>query len=234
MYSESDLLFLAQKAFGPNSFTGILVYGSWALNRADLNSDLDLIFVIREHRRFKYTYRANNIDIDVYAASAPLLEQSITADKKNNNNFLLSAFVYGRPLVLGDGAIQALRLSAQAVWRQGPRRPSLDEQSTLVSAVAKSCSTAQRLSDRARRSPEYTEIAQIELGHLFQKLVYAYCRVHGLWASAIGEMVKWSDERYSDLISLVWGYLHTQCPQERSGVLNQIGEKILKQIKAVR
>lgn len=208
----------------------LLVYGSYAAEATDADSDVDLICVTRGGGARHLLMNFGDAVLDIYAGPRALLEQAIRADNRANNNFVLTAFAHGRPLAAGDGGAEALANLARAVWEAGPARPDLQEQRALAVAVRKAAVAAKRFAVRADESPERRGVVNVNMSGLFVQVVHAYCRVHRLWASTLSDMLSWTGPQYLDLIAMCRRYVRAELFEERSAALCNLAEVTLGRI----
>jgi hypothetical protein len=211
---------------------GLLLYGSYGSEESYAGSDVDLICVTGTGRGRHYTVNVAGVTADVYANTRPSLEQLIRSDKSSNNNFVLYAFAHGRPLLDRDGGTEALMRLAAQIWEAGPSQPGPDERQAIATAIRKSLAAAAKFVKRAEGPPEWREMAHIDVGQLFVQTVYAYCRVHRLWASSLWRMFKWDDPKYADLLAMCKKYLRAQTFEERAAALTDIADLSLARIEA--
>lgn len=230
MKSRPSLHDIADLVMKSHDVVGLLVYGSYATGDPDTGSDVDLICVTKSEGTRHFMMHFGEVAIDIYAGSRPLLEQSIRADLRTNNNFVLDAFAHGRSLVTVDGSTEALISLAKAIWRAGPQQPGLSERQSIASAVQKAAVAAKRFAIKAEKSREWREIARIRLSYLFLEVVHAYCRVHRLWASSLWEMLEWSNYQYQDLIAMCRKYLCANRFEDQAAALADIAEVTISRI----
>ena len=228
--SDPVLRAVAGRLMPSQDLVGLLLYGSYASHERPPANDIDLICVSRsrEDRHFLITHQS--IVVDVYTSTESLLARFIKTDRCNNNNFVLDAFVHGRCLVSGNGTTECLVALAKEVWEAGPLQPGDAEQRKIATAVEKAAVAARHFGNKAERSQEWLGIAQLKLGHLFQEVVHAYCRIHRLWASSIWEMLEWPSPRYQDLNAICRRYLRAQLTEERVIALNTLAQATLSKI----
>jgi Nucleotidyltransferase domain len=224
--TDPELRDLIYQLDGANDLVGAIVYGSHAAGHADASSDIDLVLVTRDNHTRQFIQRFGTADLDVFAGPGPMLEKRMESDDRTNNNFILFAFAHGRGLFDRDGGVEQLLETGRRRWENGPVAPSQDEQRQLRAAVAKSVYAAARLTKRATQSLEWQSIAQIQCGYLFMQCVYGYCRANRLWSSAMWEMLKWSDPRYTELLGLCRSYLNSRSAEERFSALERIAKSI--------
>ncbi len=169
-------------------------------------------------------------NVDVYASTRDSLENSIRSDKRDNNNFILNAFAHGRPLMKLDDSVDALMGIAGEVWSAGPRQPCPDELKAIELALTKGLQAARSYETRASQSLEWHGIAALNLGQIFLRATYAYCRTNRLWSSTLSEMLLWrSDARYHDLIALSSSFLRAPSFEEQIAVLTDITHRTVSQ-----
>lgn len=209
---------------------GILVYGSCGRDHWHAGSDIDLICVSRHEQNRHFMMTCGKVVADIYASTFSLLEQTIRSDIRTNNNFVLDAFVHGRPLDAGDGSAQALVSLAKEVWEAGPLQPGFAEQQSIAGAVQKALAAAKSFAMKSEWSPEWQEIAHIKCGYLFVEIMHAYCRLNRLWASAIWEMLACTSPQYQDLIAMCRRYLRAKSFEERLSALEDLGAVTLSKI----
>jgi hypothetical protein len=166
------------------------------------------------------------MDLDVYAASPSFFARTMEKDKKTNDNFLLQAFATGRELSAGNDVLQRLVRKAQLIWRRGPRPASFSEKESLALAAAKACLSARRWISKTGLCPEWRELAILECGSSFNRMLHGYCRAHGLWALAPAEMLRWEDPRYAEINALLRAYLLAAHFEEKIAVLEEISKAI--------
>jgi hypothetical protein len=222
---------IARRVMASEDAVGLLAYGSSAIEEADSASDVDLVCVTKNHGSRHLMMTFGEAVVDIYASTRPLLEQSIRSDKRTNNNFVLNAFTHGRPLLVEDGSVAWLMSLAKAVWEAGPLQPGPPELRSIGSAVQKAALAARKFASRAEESPEWRELAHINMGYLFVQTVYAYCRVHRVWASAIPEMLRWTDPQYRSLIGMCRNYLRAELFEQRAIALNSIADATLSKVR---
>jgi hypothetical protein len=209
-----------------HDFSGILIYGSRASTQSAPHSDVDLICISPHHQNSHLIMTCDQLAVDIYASTRSLLEESIRRDSRTNNNFVLDAFAHGRMLDGDDGILTLCNL-ARDIWRAGPRPPSPAERQATSMVVQKALASSRRLAEKSKQSKEWESIAELKLGYLFQELVYAYCRVHRLWASSLWEMLTWTNPLYQDLLALCRKYLGTSCIDTRILAIDRLVQLIL-------
>lgn len=210
--------------------SGVLVYGSHANGTADSNSDIDLIYVTMDQSNRHYYLEVDGVDVDIYASTYQFLEKTIRSDSKNNSNFVLNAMKGGSILIDRNEELQSLTNIAKEVWEIGPSLPSISELKSLGAGILKMNMTAKKLLHRIEISSESREMVHIQFSYFFEQIVYAYCKVHGLWASTLWEMIGWGDFRYLDLIAMCRRYLCSSDYSERATALNDLTEVVLSKI----
>lgn len=214
---------------------GLLMYGS-ALTAPDWAADVDVICVTRHDGRRHFMMTVGETNVDIYATTRESLEKSIRSDKRDNNNFILNGFVHGRPLMKLDDSVDALTAIAEDVWSAGPPEPSASERKAIELALTKGLNCAKSYVSRADRSPEWRGIATINIGQIFLRAMYAYCRAHRLWSSTLSEMLEWKDDdRYGELITLCSSFLRAESLAEQTKVLADITDLTVGQdLQAMR
>lgn len=224
--SDDVLLNIALEAFPHERCAGVLLYGSRAQGCVHAESDIDLVYVIENTRRYRYVRRIRNMDMDVYAASAGFFARTMEKDKRNNDNFLLHAFATGRELSAGNDVLQRLVRKAQLIWRRGPLPASSSEKESLALAAAKACLSVRRWISKAGLCPESRELAILECGSSLDRMLHGYCRAHGLWALAPAEMLRSDDPRYAEINALLRAYLRAAHFEEKIAVFEEISKAI--------
>jgi predicted nucleotidyltransferase len=206
----------------------MLVYGSFATNSYEPSgSDIDLISIAEVPRSDRFMGVVQGIRVDVYTGTQADLERVFRRDARDNNNSLLYAFVRGRSLYDPQGIVSHLTNLATHIWHDGPASPSFEEAKNLQNAMQRALVNADRLELRANRSSEWREMAHIYSSKLFLECIYAYCRMHRLWASAIWEMLKWDDPRYCDVLQIIGSYLVNPSLKVRLEAAKEIAQLIL-------
>lgn len=204
---------------------GLLMYGS-AVTDPDSAADVDVIFINRNDGQRHFMTSVGQTTVDVYASTRDSLEKSIRLDKSDNNNFILNAFAHGRPLMKLDESMDALISIAKGVWSAGPIRPGPDERKAIELALTKGLHAARSYVTRASQSPERHGLAAINIGQIFLRAVYAYCRTNQLWSSTLSEMLEWKDNaRYEDLIALCSRFLRAPSLEEQFAALTEMTRK---------
>jgi hypothetical protein len=206
---------------------GILLYGS-AVKDSTSAADVDLICITRTngHRHFMMTIQ--QATVDVYADTRDSLEKSIRSDKRDNNNLILNAFVSGRRLMALDNSMDTLISIANEVWSAGPQKPSADEFRAISLALNKGLHAAESYAARASQSPERQGLASINIGQIFLRATYAYCRIHQLWSSTVSEMLEWEDDhRYQELITLCSIFLRAPSLEQQVAVLTEMTHRTI-------
>jgi hypothetical protein len=226
---------IANSIMKSHDAVGLLMYGS-AVNDPDSAADVDIICITRNHGHRHFMDKVRETTIDVYADTRDGLKKSLRSDKRDNNNFILNGFVHGRPLMKLDDSVDALTAIAEEVWRAGPPEPSASERKAIELALTKGLNAAKSYVSRADRSPEWRGIATINIGQIFLRAMYAYCRAHRLWSSTLSEMLEWKDDvRYSDLIILCSSFLRAESLAEQTKVLADITDLTVSQdLQAMR
>lgn len=209
---------------------GLLMYGS-AVTGIDSAADVDVICVTRNkgHRHFITTVQHRVVD--VYADTRESLKTSIGSDKRDNNNFILNAFVHGRSLFELDNSIDALSRVANEVWQAGPAAPTGNEIRAIEVALTKGLNAARSYATRADLSVESRGIATLSLGQIFLRAMYAYCRINRLWSSTVSDMLGWKDPRYAELINLIRQHFRAESVAEQLGIVNELTGKTISFLK---
>jgi hypothetical protein len=186
---------------------GILVYGSAITSHWDRCSDVDFICVRKSGEFARAVRTIDGFEVDVSSGSRRSIERRLYSFFPGNNNSVLYAFQGGRSVIDRDGSIAALVYEASALWAQGPSIPKPDELMKIAAASRNSWAAADRLQMRATRPGRWREVVHLRSADLFINAINDYCRCHLLWASAISEMLKWTDPRYDCLLSVLRAYL---------------------------
>ena len=201
---------------------GLLMYGS-AVTAADSAADIDVICVTRNDGRRHFMTTVGETNVDVYATTRESLEKSIRSDTRDNNNFILNAFVRGRPLMKLDSSMDELVGIAREVWSAGPRQPDADELKAIEWTLNKGLQAARSYVAREGQSAEWRGIAAINLGQFFLRAMYAYCRTHRLWSSTLADILQWDpDAKYAELISLCGRYVRARSLDEQFAALSEL------------
>ena len=228
--TDSFLLRIAEAILDRNQTLGLLVHGSYAAGTFHRHSDVDLIWVTKTDRRQRFVRSIDGVEIDVFASSPTEIDKIIHSTVWNNNNLVLYAFVRGRSLIDLDGSVAELITIAGQIWARGPTPPSREETERLEVASRISAAVAARIGIRAMQSSEWCEIAQLQSGTIFVESLYAYCRIHQLWASALWEMLKWHDAKYQDVLAVIRNYLAEPSLQSRLDAIRQLTDATINTI----
>jgi ketosteroid isomerase-like protein len=227
----SDDFFLARIATALSSSDdtlGVVVHGSYATASHDTRSDVDIIWVSRsDQKTARFVRLVDDIKVDIYAASCAQIYKSINADIRDNNNFVLYAFVRGHSLIDRNGSVAELTSAAHRLWAQGPATPGQEERERIQAVSGLTLEALDRLGARALRSPQWREMALLHSGRLFVDCFYAYCRINRLWSSAIWEMLRWTDPKYKYLLSVTRTYLNKRSLQARLHAIQQLAGSIV-------
>lgn len=208
----------------PHETMGVLLHGSYGSRKPTPDSDIDLICVLRNETRQRYIRSIEGFSVDLFAASHSEVNRIIHCDLVNNNNLVLYAFERGRPLIDPDGVIAELTDTAKRIWTAGPASPSAEEKQRIETSCRLAHAIAHRTPTRARRSQEWTEMANLHSATLFFDCLYAYCRIHRLWSCAIWEMLQWTDVRYAFLQEQIRTSLKHPSLDARADAIRQIAE----------
>jgi predicted nucleotidyltransferase len=223
---------IAEAITNPEETVGVLIHGSYATGLPYPDSDVDVICLVKSEQRKRYIRSINGISVDLFAASRRHIDKIIHCDVPNNNNLVLYAFVRGRPIIDRNGSIVELIDIAGRVWAEGPAMPGQEERERLRTSSRIACAIAARMKTRSMRSREWGEMAHLHSGMLFYECVHAYCRIHRLWASAIWEMLKWSDARYDFLLAEIRGYLREPSLESRLRTIRHVAEATVTRCSA--
>jgi hypothetical protein len=220
----------------PNSreTLGILVHGSFATGTYAPGSDIDLVCVTKSGDFGRIVCLIEGFDVDVASGSHESIEKKIRYKSSTNNNSILYAFLRGRPLIDRDGSIAGLRYEARRIWLQGPTAPTNEELARVEAAARSASAEADRLRIRATRSTAWREIAHLRSSTLFVDCFYGYCRIRGLWASAIWETLKWADPRYEYLQTVTSAYLSAPSLNNRLQAIQHLAQAISTSVAASR
>jgi predicted nucleotidyltransferase len=203
---------------------GVLLYGSYASGSSHPDSDLDLICITQSSQPKQFRRFVNGRDVDVYANSRVQITKIFYSDFGDNNNYVLRAFVRGRPVIDTHGDVAELIREAHRIWEQGPPNPIQEGRQKIAANLRVIMGVLGGLTARARRSPQWSEMAQIVSGRFFLDCFYQYCRVHRLWSSAIWEMLTWTDPRYGELLTITRKYLDDPSLETRLQAIRQLAE----------
>jgi predicted nucleotidyltransferase len=203
---------------------GVLVYGSYASGSSSPDSDLDLICVTRSGPARQFRRLVNGREVDVYANSRLQITRFFYSDFGDNNNFVLHAFVRGRPVIDPHGDVAELIREAHRIWEQGPPNPTQEGRQKIAANLRIIMGVSGRLATRATRSPQWREMVQVLSGRFFLDCFYQYCRVHRLWSSAIWEMLTWTDLRYEELLTIARQYLNDPSLESRLQAIQRLVE----------
>jgi predicted nucleotidyltransferase len=222
---DSFLLQIVEAATDSEDTLGVLLHGSYATGSCDSNSDVDLICVTRRsHPRRISHHFVNGREIGVLASSRPQITKSFLLDSGDNNNFVLYAFVRGRPVIDRNGDVAELIREANRIWEQGPPNPTPEVRERIASGRQIIIGSLNRWTARATRSPQWQEMVQLFSARLFNDCFYQYCRIHRLWSSAIWEMLTWTDPRYEEILTITRKYLSDPSLESRLQAIRQLAE----------
>jgi hypothetical protein len=204
---------------------GVLLHGSYATGLCDSNSDVDLICVTRRsHPRRISHHFMDGREIGVFASSRPQITKSFHSDSGDNNNFVLYAFVRGRPVIDRNGDVAELVREANQIWGHGPPNPTQEVREKVAAGRQIIIGSLRRMTARATRSPQWQEMVQLFSARLFNDCFYQYCRMHRLWSSAIWEMLTWTDPRYEEILTITRNYLSDPSLENRLLAIRQLAE----------
>ena len=234
--SDLDLLLLqaAEAVSNRNDSVGVLVYGSYASGRWDPDSDLDLICVTRSSQPKQFRLLVNGREVDVYANSRVQITKIFYSDFGDNNNFVLQAFVRGRPVIDPDGEVEELIREAHRIWEQGPPNPSPEGRQKIAACARVMLGVSGGLAARATRSPQWREMVEVLSGRFFLDSFYHYCRVNRLWSSTMWEMLTWTDSRYEELLTITREYLNDPSLENRLRAIGQLAEATIMSCQSSR
>jgi predicted nucleotidyltransferase len=225
--SKHSLLRIAGAVSNPEETLGVLVHGSFATGAQTLGSDIDLICVTKTSDFERHVEQVEGFEVDLCSGSRLSIQKQICSRLYTNNNSVLHAFAKGRPLLDVDGSLAGLAYEARQIWSKGPTHPTNEELDRLKTAARSASTEAARLAIRATRSAEWQEIASVRSSILFVDSVHNYCRTHGLWASAIWELLKWNDPQYGFLQTVIRGYLRAPSLANRLQAIRDLSEAVL-------
>jgi hypothetical protein len=211
---------------------GVLLHGSYARGSSDKGSDIDLICVNETDGSKSFVRSISGYRIDLYAASCSRIDKAIHADLHTNNNNILYAFVRGRALIDRDGSVARLIDKASKVWTRGPAAPGGDELQKIKLASIYAVDAADRFRMRATRSLAWREMVNLRSATLFVDCLHTYCRAHRLWASAIWELLDWSDSKYDYLRSVIRPYFAQPTLETRLEAIQRIAQTTLARIRS--
>jgi hypothetical protein len=207
---------------------GVLLHGSYASGACDSNSDVDLICVTRSRQPRKIIHHfIDGREIGVFASSRSQISRSLHFDSGDNNNFVLYAFVRGRPLIDRNGDVADLIREANQIWEQGPPNPPQEVKEQIAAGRQIIIGSLSRMTARAARSPQWREMVQLFSARLFNDCFYTYCRIHRLWSSAIWEMLTWTDPRYDEILTITRKYLTDPSPENRLQAIRELAESTI-------
>jgi predicted nucleotidyltransferase len=206
---------------------GVLVYGSYACGSWRPDSDLDLICVTRSGQPKHFRRFVNGHEVDVYSNSRLQIGKIFYSDFGDNNNFVLHAFVRGRPVFDYYGDVAELIREAKRIWELGPAKPTQEGRERIAANHRVILGVSAQLATRAARSPQWREMAQLLSSRFFLDCFYQCCRAHQLWSSAIWEMLTWTDPKYEELLTITQKYLNNPSLENRLQAIGQLGESTI-------
>jgi hypothetical protein len=219
--AENRLLHLIDD---PLNLSGILLYGSRASPGADPQSDFDLICVLRspweDQRRDVQPFE--DVYLDLYYASFPVLRRRLQTQNLLNNNFVLNAFADGKVLADRDGSVAKLIDLARAIWARGPVVPSAGESRFVQEQFRATYYSIQRLFVRACESSQQEGLARLRAAELFSRMMYEYCHRAGVWAASMSNVLRWTEKNCLELHARACQYLAAQSNHEMIVNLEQI------------
>jgi hypothetical protein len=228
----SFLLQIARTVSKPEETLGVLIHGSFATGGQARGSDIDLVCVTKTGNCERRVQQVDGFEVDSVSGSRSSVEKAIRSQLCTNNNSILYAFTNGRPLMDSDGSLAGLVYEARQIWTKGPTPPTNDELERIKAAARSASAEAARLAIRAARSSEWHEIASLRSSILFVDSVHNFCRTHELWASAIWELLKWSDTRYGFLQTVIWSYISAPSLANRLKAIQDLGQATISRTPA--
>jgi predicted nucleotidyltransferase len=192
--------------FDHPSNVALLLHGSYAAGRADENSDVDVIRILKRGPQTTRHQNIAGIDVDLSSISLKSLHDAIYAQTRDNNNFYLHCLAGGRLYFDREGEGESLQREALLVQQRGPEAVSRSEMALRRDALMTMLRSTRRRARLSRRSATNGGIAELYCSELFRRALYSYRVIDRKWTCGLAEMLTWIIEEESDVSAITVEY----------------------------
>lgn len=214
----------------PETVTGIIIHGSWAKNKNDKASDIDLLIIQRsEEQMVEQNHSVLNFHADISRGTLSELRRRLYKNDPLNNNFILNAAREGVICLDRTGCASLLKTDADVLWKTGPLPVSATEIRATRKGLYRMLTVAIGLAERASMSKEAMLLAEMRSHQVVIQSIYLYHRVRRRWTTGFPQMLHRLKIENSILYELWKQYVDAQSQDQRIKVANLLVKAVYEE-----
>lgn len=208
-----------------------LLHGSRATNSYDDHSDVDLVVIVEEPIFRQSLQHIDGVHVDLLLGSVRSITSNLNKNYPDNNNFVLRATHFSRPIWGELDVAVPLKAVAAQLWETGPQAMTRKEVLRMMFVLNKMKAAVNTACRRIDGSPTSIALAVMQMDLSLVRSIYAHYRLERRWTTSFHGLVKELSRDYPPLSSIWVTYVSCSSPRDKQMLLLELMNDLLSKVQ---